>query len=325
MQLSALQRYVDDVLGLQIDLAKWQGESRLPMYLRDRYEIFSTELLGNHCLLAIAGEPQRSDVIRRDFEVLRSKAPESLPIFVTQALTSFERRRLIQKGVPFIVPGNQLFVPELGIDLREHFRDRRERPTRKFSPASQSLLIVALLQPWQERVHPTALAAQLRYSTMTISRVASEWTKSGLAEAVVIGKERWLSFSQGPRETWQKAQDWLRTPVRSVHWAVGHSAETADAPLAGLSALAELTLLAEPPVRARALTSGQWKRALDSSLQAVPGPEEDVTRYEIWRYGPQLIPGQPAVDPLSLMISLQDDRDERVAQALETLENQLPW
>ena len=50
-------------------------------------------------------------------------------VYVTEALASYERRHLIAKKVPFIVPGNQLYLPELGIDLRVPFEDGPQRLT----------------------------------------------------------------------------------------------------------------------------------------------------------------------------------------------------
>lgn len=38
-------------------------------------------------------------------------------VYVTTTLASYERKRLVQQKVPFIVPGNQLYLPELAIDL----------------------------------------------------------------------------------------------------------------------------------------------------------------------------------------------------------------
>ena len=39
-------------------------------------------------------------------------------------MASYERKRLIEQKVPSIVPGNQLYLPDLGLDLREYFRRR---------------------------------------------------------------------------------------------------------------------------------------------------------------------------------------------------------
>jgi hypothetical protein len=46
---------------------------------------------------------------------------------------------------------------------------------------------------------------------------------------------------------------------------------------------------------------------------------------ELWNYSPALVPDTSLVDPLSLMLSLQSDGDDRVQQALAELEEHLPW
>ncbi len=58
-------------------------------------------------------------------------------------LRSFERRALIEQQVAFVVPGKQLYIPELAVDLREHFKQRRtekncsvQQRRRRCSPRS---------------------------------------------------------------------------------------------------------------------------------------------------------------------------------------------
>lgn len=326
MDQLAIQRYIKDALGLHIALSAWEGRSRLPFYLQDRYEFAATTLLGTSCLLVIAQEIHRTDGVRRDLEALQKQLPTAtLPIYVAERLASYERRRLIEQGVPFLVPGNQLYVPDLAVDLREHFLKRRSTTAAAFSPAAQALLVVALLQPWRDSIHPAALAQQLHYSPITISRVANEWLASGLVETFNVGRERWVRFPKGPRETWLQSQAQLRTPVRATHWAIGHAKELDGAPLAGISALAELSPLASPTTPTRALSSDQWKQALKSGLQPVPSPDSGATQVEVWRYGPIVEASRKTVDPLSLILSLRDQTDERVLQAIEHLEGALPW
>ena len=326
MEHPAIKRHIADVLGLQVQLRAWDGASRLPQYLADRYDFVSTEMLGTPCVLAASRGGHRSDTVRKDLATLRKYVPEgALAIYVVEALASYERRRLIEQAVPFIVPGNQIYLPDLGVDLREYFRGRRADAQEALSPASQALLILTLLRPWQARLHPSMLAENSDYSPITAWRVAKEWMAAGFAEPVEDGRSQWVCFSQGPKETWVKARRHLRSPVRAVHWAVGECPETAKAPLAGLSALAERTALAGPTYPARALGSRDWQRALKSGVQRVHGPDQGTTQYEVWRYEPRLLPDASVVDPLSLILSLQEEPDERVAQAVEQLEGQLPW
>lgn len=37
-------------------------------------------------------------------------------VYILQGLEAYNRKRLIQQKGPFIVPGNQLYLPDLGID-----------------------------------------------------------------------------------------------------------------------------------------------------------------------------------------------------------------
>jgi hypothetical protein len=46
---------------------------------------------------------------------------------------------------------------------------------------------------------------------------------------------------------------------------------------------------------------------------------------ELWNYSPALVPDTSLVDPLSLILSLHSDGDDRVQQALAELEEHLPW
>ena len=50
-----------------------------------------------------------------------------------------------------------------------------------------------------------------------------------------------------------------------------------------------------------------------------------MTQVEVWRYGPIVEASRKTVDPLSLILSLRDQTDERVLQAIEHLEGALPW
>ncbi len=326
MNRKAIQHHVEDVLGLSLHLRTWTGAKALPSYLANRYEFLSGELLGSPCVLADSQGLQGADRVRKDFQTIREHAPASTVfVYVTDSLASYERRRLVELRIPFLVPGNQLYLPDLGVDLREHFRRHRQPKEDALSPASQAVLILALLRPWQDTVHPLALASPLGYGAMTATRIAADWQEAGLAEPHERGRERWLQFLQGPRETWMKAQDVLRTPVRATHWAVGTPPLARQPRLAGLSALASNTPLAAPTRPVRAMTQAQWKLALDSGLERVQANVLNADEYQIWRYEPALLPNQPTVDPLSLILSLRADADERVAQAREQLEDALPW
>ncbi|MCK7468892.1 MAG: hypothetical protein MZU91_12730 [Desulfosudis oleivorans] len=80
-----------------------------------------------------AGRPSRGwPTFAARLDKLRQLA--GMPVvYVTRTLASYERKRLIEQKVPFLVPGNQLYLPDLGIDLREYFR----KPTIAAQTATQ--------------------------------------------------------------------------------------------------------------------------------------------------------------------------------------------
>ncbi len=327
MKYHGLQRYLQEVLATGIHIRPWEDVQRLPFYLRDAYDFAEVVLFNTHCVLVIADRPLDIEAdIRRHLDVVAKHAPRNvLPVYVTMALASYERRRLIAQGVPFIVPGNQMFLPPLAVDLREYFRERPDNTNNALSPATQALLFTALLRPWEDEVHPERLNERFGYTPMTVSRATRELQAAGLAKAFVVGREKWLRFDQGPRDIWQRAQSWLRSPVRRSIWAMQAADPIDDALLAGLSALAAQSALADPTYPERAISSDRWKRVQHKDLLALHAPEPGATRWQIWRYDPSHLADHGLVDPLSLIVSLREDTDDRVQQAVEQLEARLPW
>lgn len=327
MEYLGIQRYLQEVLSIGVRIRPWEDAQRLPFYLRDGYDFADVVLLDTPCVLVIAERPLDVEVdIRRHLDVVAKHAPRDvLPVYVTAALASYERRRLIAQRVPFIVPGNQMFLPPLAVDLREYFRERQDNTSNALSPATQALLFTALLRPWEDEVHPERLNERFGYTPMTVSRAARELQAAGLAKTFAVGREKWLRFDQGPRDIWARARPWLRSPVRKSVWAVHTINPIDDAPLAGLSALAAQSALADPAYPERAMSSERWKHAQHRELLALQAPEPGATRWQIWRYDPGHLTDHGFVDPLSLIVSLRDDADDRVQQAVQLVEAHLPW
>lgn len=320
-----IERYLMETLGLQVSIAPWPEASALPFYLQDAYEFAALELLGHRYVLLWTrdAEPGASELRKRLDKLAELTGVTG--VVVAHEMSSYQRKRLITQHVPFIVPGNQLYLPDLGLDLREYFRTRQRPSDKALSPATQALLISALLNTWRAEVHPAELGARLGYTPMTLSRAAKELMAAGLVEAIVKGRERWLRFKQGPRDTWQRALPLLRSPVSKHLWLWPEPRLDEQARLAGESALARQSQLSEPAAREIALSAEQWRRMQHKDIQLVPHKEPGAQRVQIWRYSPDIIEGSPLVDPLSLILSLQDVPDERVRQAMDDLQKQLPW
>lgn len=326
---AATRRYLNDVLGIPTPKeTPWAPASALPYFLKDAFQWVELELLGRPVVLAIApsaDKPALGD-IRTRLDKVRGLGDQPV-VFVTDALASYERKRLIEQKVPFIVPGNQLYLPDLGLDLREYFRQRAPSAGTALSPSTQAILISALMnEPQATDWSPARLASVMGYTPMTQSRAVRELSAAGLASAHRVGRSQCLHRALSPQAIWAMARPLLRSPVRRTVWVMSDSLPTDRAwRLAGLSALARDAMLTEPRWPVYAATVAQWREALEGGAREVPEPSDGALELELWIYEPALVPDQPTVDPLSLILSLQDSSDERVEQALDALKERLPW
>lgn len=326
---TAVRRYLYDVLGVSTpDVRPWARVNELPYFLRDAFQFGELELLGHTIVLAMGRAEQKQSLgeVRTWLDKVRALAGQPV-VYVTDALASYERRRLIEQKVPFIVPGNQLYLPDLGLDLREYFRQRSPVADTVLSPSAQAMLIMALLnQPWQAEWQPSKVAVALGYTSMTLSRVVKELTAAGLASAFTMGRSRWLRMEQSPQQTWERAKPVLRTPVKRTVWVLFEgSAANQPRHLAGLSALACYSMLTEPKWPVYAVSPAEWKTARDAGVRELPEPVAGAQEWQLWSYSPALLPGAATVDLLSLTLSLQDNADDRIQIALDELKGQLPW
>jgi len=325
---AAVHAYLHETLGIAPRIRAWPGAGKLPYFLQDTFEVLELKLLDRQVLLAIdkrAGKPGLANV-RGQLDKLRQLAGRPV-LYVTGALASYERKRLIEQKVPFLVPGNQLYLPDLGIDLREYFRKPPTDPDAALSPATQAMLITVLLRrPWRGEWQPAEVVSDLGYTAMTLSRAVKELTTAGIATLRTEGRARWLHTERTAAQTWERAQPLLRSPTRRRFWARPVPKwQPPHMRLAGLSALARYSMLHEPQWPIYAVSPAQWKTTTKADIKTLPEPLPGACEWELWHYNPALIPNSETVDPLSLTLSLQGDTDERVQLALDELTGRFPW
>ena len=320
-----LGQYLHETLGAPVAPASWPEASRLPPFLSDRYHFLQASLFDHPILFMVDKSPAEESPakIRKHIAQVRPKCDWPV-VYVRERVTAYNRKRLIQQRVPFVVPGNQMYLPDLGIDLREHFR-KQVNGLPHFRPGTQAIFIYALLREQHEPLMATDLAPELGYSAMTLSRAFDEIESAELADSRVNGRERYLHFTAPPRELWKRAQGFLKDPVKSRHFIQPVSHEVLG-PKAGLSALARYSMIADPANSIVAMSRKHWTSLKQrGTLSVLPAQEPQAIEVEVWSYAPRLYRGPDIVDPLSLYLSLRKSSDERVEMALDHVMAGIPW
>lgn len=313
--------YLQDTLSIELEPSLWQPARRLPIYLRDGYTYYAIDLLGDPFLVMVDAENDRSAAtIKKHIAQVKTKWNSEV-IYAKSTTNSDERRRLIEQKIPFIVPGNQMYLPTLGIDLREYFRKKTDE-VEQFSPATQAVLLLLLLGPSEESYSSQDLGNRLPYSKMTISRSLNDLK---VIDAVSQhGRARILTFDGEKKALWARALPYLDSPVRQTQHVRAESIRL-KAPIAGLTALSKRSMLAAPVVPTYAMTSDDFQALLDEGVSPAKPTDPQAVGIEVWSYDPMLLAVDNIVDPFSLYLSLKDDPDERVEEAIEEMMEGVSW
>src|ERR1700722_9507839 len=135
-------------------------------------------------------------------------------VLVMAKLPSYVRNRLVRESVPFIVPGAQMFLPMLMIDLRERFSKAQSRIQDKLSPVSQLVVIHQILRKPDAHIPLAQLGERLAYSPQAISFAQEELYDAKLCEVRRAGKMVFLEFVLLGKALWEKAEPLMASPVR---------------------------------------------------------------------------------------------------------------
>lgn len=323
-----LEGYLEAILKGGVRLRDWQRHEALPAFLARTYWFFETRIGRTGLLFMFARQDDEHtpteiarhlDLVKREFD--------GIVAYSAERLTARFRARLIADGVAFAVPGNQLFIPELATDLREHFRGPRPRQPDRLSPSAQLVLFYHLLRGGQgARWTPTELVEPLGYSIMTMSRAFDELVTVGLARVERRGRRKFLSFRAEGQMLIDNAKAVLIRPERRLDH-VGWLREPPELPLAGehaLSCFSDLSPPTAPPVYA--VTAGQMRKFLSADwVELREGVYDADGTLATWRYDPRVLARNHVVDPLSLFAQFWEDPDERLSMAVDRLLEQWTW
>jgi len=300
-----------DAFGMKTRCEPWGGADGIPYFLNETYDFQMVDMNGTLCIFAIPrGEIPTIQAMIKHFSTIYTAA--SLPVVLKVNGLSGERRKaLLAARVPFVATG-QIYLPFIGTMLQERLYDEPS-PREKLMPSAQLLLFAYLYQD-SGRMFTSPMAGAIGVSAMQISRAVRQLQKLNLFEVSKEGVHMVIEGNANHRALFEGAAKYLLDPVREIIY-IPKNERTRALPLAGLSALSEITMLAASEVPTFAYYSKTDKLSGEYGLT----DRETQVRVEIWKYTPDVLSKHGyTADPLSVIVSLKDERgDERIDQAIE--------
>jgi DNA-binding MarR family transcriptional regulator len=321
--------YLKESFGLDLEVKQITNQeySVLPLYLRGSYECYRGQLSGQDLIWAKVKESENltPDQLQKQENQL-TQILKSRVVFVFDKLESWQRKRLIQKRVPFVQPFKQIYLPQLLIQLNDSFRseeNRIESISNCLSYPAQCAILYHLEVTPIENIPFQEIAALLNYSAMTISRIVKELVHFELA-TVKGGKEKSLLFKLIGKELWQNIVPILSNPIREI-WFTDQIWNNNQFRISGDSALSNYTMLSSGTRKTYAIGKDEFRSM--KTLGAIKNWNKinGDNVVEVWHYNPSLLSNKSEVDRLSLYLTLTKEEDERVKRALQDLINDIKW
>jgi hypothetical protein len=314
--------YIEKTLHVTANASLYNHLDTLPLYLRNVYELFVLTIQHVQCLLARPKEPANLTVLRKQSVQLKKLTGLDC-VLCLEGARIYTKEKMLAEGIPFVIVGQQVYMPFLGVALSRNGVRGTERPEH-IAFITQKLLLTAIYQSWA-RITLTEAATKMGVSKMTITRCFDELVALDLPLIKTEGKMRRFLWSGSRRALWEIIRPVLRVPI-SRQYQFGVQSEIEHAKLGGMSARSHYSRLSDNAHRVYAVSKEATKTLELGKLPMVPEGEDPEMVVQVMPYDLEY-GGSVAVDPLTAILSLTDKEtaDPRVEAAIdEILEGSLP-
>lgn len=244
-------------------------------------------------------------------------------VFILESSPSYERQRLIDKDVFFVMGDKFVNLPMLVANERM----RKSRPAKRLTPTAQYTLLYHLQVESLEGMSARDMSSKLPYSYESITLGLTCLSDLGLCQKVSDGgKSKIVRFSFKGKELWDKAKDFLIDPVEKRVYCDSLVTEQKFAQC-NINALAHYTWLNPDNSQMFMMSKKELQNLIaDKALRNINEFDGNIM-IEVWKYPVVSFIGSDNewIDKLSLAISFREDDDPRVEGEVERLFNKIEW
>lgn len=316
-----MKKQLEQYFGCEVKVTQCKNTLALPIFMTMR-DIKLVEFYGvSFALINIIKEPELTIAAMKKQQKKYEEALQC-PIAYEMALNSVSMKNaLVKNRVPFVdLPGN-VFLPFMGIVLRDIYRKQLVKAD-KMMPATQMVFLELLYMEDEESALKSEVAKKLNLTKTSITRATAQLEEMGLIQQVKSGTEISIKRNHPRKEYYEKAVAYLINPVQKVITIMRYEA-TFESLSAGETALSQVSELNPPRIEERAIYKGE--KVIDQ-LEIVDARYEDLDaclNVQLWKYNPSYFAKEGRVDPVSLACTFKGNEDERIEMSIEELLEEL--
>jgi hypothetical protein len=318
-----VESYLKENIDEHITVKPWNKKNDFPIFLRNKYNFYEMNILGKQCvLMEIIDEVPNIDQLQKHIKQMENLTKGQIVLFYKN-ITRYRRKSLIKNRIAFVLEDGQMYLPFLGLDLKK-VQEIVEKDIKRFTIPAQIAYLYFLYHK-DEVVNMTEFADKMGFNKMTASRALNDLYHANLITYKIGGKTgRSKEYKRiTDPDYYMYGKEYLKTPVRKT---IHVKTKPLGALTAGFDALAELSMINPPSHPILAVDKNRLKK---EQIEIVENKDlikdSQLVELQLWDYDPKLFADKRHVDLLSLYVSLEEEADERVEQALEEVLRGEAW
>ena len=330
--MEKLKAYIHQILGKDLEIKELSKEytNKLPFIFKNNFNFYVTHLHNHELILVKVNKEDAFNAAQLRQQVIAiQKALDKRIIIVTEDITSINRKRLIDQKISFIVPGKQMFLAELLIDIQDFNKDKEFQKEFLLLPSSQLILLYQILHKEDNLSQYTfkELAEKFQYTQMGITKAIENLKRLAIVE-VVGTKEKNIILETDIPKLWKSIEKHLINPVLKTVYV--DEKPMIKMHCSNATALEEYSDMNPSKLEYFAIEKTKFYELEKTNQLVNLNNESGNYALEVWKYNPEIITKgitkKNNVDPLSLYISLKDGFiDERTDMALDQIIEKYLW
>ncbi len=323
-----MKQLLEQIYGNRIEKYSEKKVS-LPLYLKDGRAFYDVSVFGHPLVIVYLMRLDRFQIksLRKQLETYRN-AFEMPVVYGFDRISSFQRRSLVENGIPFVARNGQVFLPFLGAYF-EKCPKEEELVKEQFMPATQLLFLLFLYE--FDSYTKSGAANRLHINPMSITRASKQLVEKGLIKEEKRGTEINMEICEKDRKAfYKKGEKYLINPIQSVIY-LDNARRDSKTPASGEYALSLVTEIGYPEYVEYAYYKDnpvvkEWVGVNPDLMES-----DKLVRIQKWKYDPTIFSGKydskikdNVVDPVSLICTFKDETDERIQKCLETVKGEIP-
>lgn len=312
--------FLEDVLHINLDISKYSDTDKLPLVLQGSFNLFVINMNGERFILAEPKENLGLATLRKQQRRLE-KFTMLYCVLYLKNLKSYTREKMLEEGIPFVWEKHQIYIPFLGILLKQN-ETRALKHVTKVSFLTQKFLLMVLYNQ-MENINVTKAADFLGVTKMSATRCFDEIESMELPVLSKKGRTRLINIYNDKKEMWKLIKPCMRNPLLQEFFL----AEDVNGELlkSGDSALDMYSMLGDNKYKTYAITKSQLSEYEIKNKKQIPSGELPGCVVQELGYVINF-ENSGAVDPLTIYLIMESQIEEpRIELALNEMLEEHVW